>query len=111
MGGPSEPTPKKSSPVADMLGGGCLGDHAPVAQRIEHLTTDQKVGGSSPSGRARTIPADPLVTKFCVSRCGNWTLSDKGHGVVVHTLEHEPYGCFILTKGVVFDADKLPPTG
>ncbi len=26
---------------------------APVAQRIEHLTTDQEVGGSSPSGRAR----------------------------------------------------------
>ena len=26
--------------------------HAPVAQWIEHLTTDQKVGGSSPSGRA-----------------------------------------------------------
>jgi hypothetical protein len=25
---------------------------APVAQWIEHLTTDQKVGGSSPSGRA-----------------------------------------------------------
>jgi hypothetical protein len=25
--------------------------HAPVAQRIEHLTTDQKVGGSNPSGR------------------------------------------------------------
>jgi hypothetical protein len=24
-----------------------------VAQRIEHLTTDQKVGGSSPSERAR----------------------------------------------------------
>ncbi|MEY4039760.1 MAG: hypothetical protein RLZZ52_628, partial [Actinomycetota bacterium] len=24
---------------------------APVAQRIEHLTTDQKVGGSNPSGR------------------------------------------------------------
>ncbi len=32
----------------------CFGprDHAPVAQRIEHLTTDQKVGGSNPSGRA-----------------------------------------------------------
>jgi L-fucose mutarotase len=30
---------------------------------------------------------------------------------VVHTLEDEPYGCFILTKGVVFDPDKLPPTG
>ena len=27
---------------------------APVAQRIEHLTTDQKVGGSNPSGRAVT---------------------------------------------------------
>ena len=29
---------------------------APVAQRIEHLTTDQKVGGSNPSGRASFIP-------------------------------------------------------
>ena len=28
-----------------------------VAQRIEHLTTDQKVGGSSPSERARRIVA------------------------------------------------------
>lgn len=28
---------------------------------------------------------------------------------VIHTLESEPYGCFILTKGVVFDPDKLPP--
>ena len=27
---------------------------APVAQRIEHLTTDQKVRGSNPFGRART---------------------------------------------------------
>ncbi|GAB3994289.1 hypothetical protein GCM10029992_08240 [Glycomyces albus] len=26
--------------------------NAPLAQRIEHLTTDQKVGGSNPSGRA-----------------------------------------------------------
>ena len=29
---------------------------APVAQRIEHLTTDQKVGGSNPSGRATVLP-------------------------------------------------------
>jgi L-fucose mutarotase len=28
---------------------------------------------------------------------------------IIHTLEAEPYGCFILTKGVVFDPDKLPP--
>lgn len=26
-------------------------EHAPVAQRIERLTTDQKVGGSNPFGR------------------------------------------------------------
>ena len=30
--------------------------HAPVAQRIEHLTTDQKVRGSSPLGRASKNP-------------------------------------------------------
>ena len=29
---------------------------APVAQRIERLTTDQKVGGSNPFGRAITSP-------------------------------------------------------
>jgi hypothetical protein len=31
-----------------------------VAQRIEHLTTDQKVGGSNPSQRAREIPGQRL---------------------------------------------------
>ena len=30
-----------------------------VAQRIEHLTTDQKVGGSSPS--KRTFQSIPLI--------------------------------------------------
>ena len=30
-----------------------LTEQALVAQRIEHLTTDQKVGGSSPSERAQ----------------------------------------------------------
>jgi hypothetical protein len=30
-----------------------------VAQRIEHLTTDQKVGGSSPS--KRTLKSIPLI--------------------------------------------------
>ena len=33
------------------------GSSAPVAQWIEHLTTDQKVGGSSPSGRADAASA------------------------------------------------------
>jgi hypothetical protein len=31
------------------------GAQAPVAQRIEHLTTDQKVWGSNPYGRAKPI--------------------------------------------------------
>ena len=30
--------------------------HAPVAQRIEHLTTDQKVRGSNPFGRTSSDP-------------------------------------------------------
>jgi hypothetical protein len=34
-------------------------DRAPVAQWIEHLTSDQTVGGSNPSGRARTTKALP----------------------------------------------------
>ena len=40
---------------------------APVAQRIEHLTTDQKVGGSNPSGR--TIKTDPLEGSFLLVAC------------------------------------------
>ena len=45
---------------------------APVAQRIEHLTTDQKVRGSSPLGRASETPDDSGV--FCFSAFGlTWT--------------------------------------
>ena len=36
-----------------LVGASTRRGHAPVAQRIEHLTTDQKVGGSNPYGRAR----------------------------------------------------------
>jgi hypothetical protein len=36
-----------------------LGAPAFVAQRIEHLTTDQKVGGSSPS--KRTFSRPPII--------------------------------------------------
>ena len=32
-----------------------IGGEAHVAQRIEHLTTDQKVRGSSPLGRAVSL--------------------------------------------------------
>ena len=54
--------PGNQHPSADSRGAhpsGILDDvvreseqHAPVAQWIEHLTTDQKVRGSSPFGRA-----------------------------------------------------------
>jgi L-fucose mutarotase len=33
----------------------------------------------------------------------------KGVYAIVHCLEAEPYGCFVLHKGVVFDPDNLPP--
>ena len=50
---------------------------APVAQRIEHLTTDQEVGGSSPSGRAThrprftdlSCPFVALPVDLCQSLC------------------------------------------
>jgi len=42
-------------------------DHAPVAQRIEHLTTDQKVGGSNPFGRA-SAEAPPSVLDLANNR-------------------------------------------
>ena len=37
-----------------------LANSAPVAQWIEHLTSDQMVGGSNPSGRA-TLTIDRTV--------------------------------------------------
>jgi hypothetical protein len=44
------------------------GPPALVAQRIEHLTTDQKVGGSSPSERARSEASTPSGEAFTVAR-------------------------------------------
>ena len=41
---------------------------APVAQRIEHLTTDQKVGGSNPSGRAEVFPGQHRFSRLIVVR-------------------------------------------
>ena len=38
-----------------------------VAQRIEHLTTDQKVGGSSPSERAGQRPVPILEPASCLA--------------------------------------------
>ena len=44
------------------------GHPALVAQRIEHLTTDQKVGGSSPSERARRNPSSASIITSCPAR-------------------------------------------
>ena len=52
----------------------CSGPHgcAPLAQRIEHLTTDQKVGGSNPSWRANVKSRDIVHSMsrdfLCVGR-------------------------------------------
>ena len=35
---------------------------APVAQRIEHRTSDARVGGSNPSGRATCFPVSGRIT-------------------------------------------------
>src|SRR5215472_200748 len=43
------------------------GHPALVAQRIEHLTTDQKVGGSSPSERARSAAPSDLGRGFLLT--------------------------------------------
>ena len=49
-----------------------VGNYAPVAQRIEHLTTDQKVRGSNPFGRTfGKSPASIRVWEiFCVRGSG-----------------------------------------
>ena len=48
----------------------CRSFQAPVAQRIEHLTTDQKVGGSNPSGR--TISSVPSATEYATFLLVRW---------------------------------------
>src|SRR3954447_12623545 len=62
------PPSPRSSQILGSAGGNKT---APVAQRIEHLTTDQKVGGSSPSGRAENKKgaSEKLVPfLFCLGR-------------------------------------------
>ena len=53
----SNPSFSARNPSVCRFGAGTLSGHiAFVAQRIEHLTTDQKVGGSNPSERAKETP-------------------------------------------------------
>jgi hypothetical protein len=47
-----------------------------VAQRIEHLTTDQKVGGSNPSERANESPGQGPYLGFI----GSWLLGANPSG-------------------------------
>src|SRR3954469_11766097 len=59
----SEGARRVGYPRAVLVGASTRRGHAPVAQRIEHLTTDQKVGVSNTSGRATSLdnarPASP----------------------------------------------------
>jgi hypothetical protein len=52
--------------------------HAPVAQRIEHLTTDQKVGGSNPSGRTLVETVALLCRGVAARESGPFSLSRGG---------------------------------
>ena len=55
-----------------------LGIPAFVAQRIEHLTTDQKVGGSSPSKRTKPEkPSQLLGFSVFSGRPHIWLLSNQ----------------------------------
>jgi hypothetical protein len=62
----------------------CL--HAPVAQWIEHLASNQRVGGSSPSGRASTF-----LSMILQARVWKGSKSTKIHGprVFVEKLKSE----------------------
>ena len=55
--------------LADLIDALWGSGDAPVAQRIEHLTTDQKVGGSNPSGRTSVMSRDIVDTSVATS----WT--------------------------------------
>ena len=61
-------TNRGSWPLWELILGLELGLPALVAQRIEHLTTDQKVGGSSPSERANPPRISRLggFFRFCL---------------------------------------------
>lgn len=54
-----------------------------MAQWIEHLTTDQKVGGSSPFGRA-TNPSNTAKTPSVFTRVRG-VLSRNSHGMKTHS--------------------------
>src|SRR6266498_2427044 len=59
---------------------------APVAQRIEHLTTDQEVGGSSPSGRATHRPRFTDLNYLS----WNFKLISVNHSVIQLSSDHVP---------------------
>ena len=70
-----------------------------VAQRIEHLTTDQKVGGSSPSKRTKA--------RFLLTRTGFFTTQAIWHleassgfrpGALVTLNSFEQVGCHLKAR-------------
>ena len=60
--------------------------HAPVAQRIEHLTTDQKVRGSNPFGRTIGKVAPPSKTGGGRFLLGGGGAPRAGHSPVAHRI-------------------------
>ena len=60
-------------------------EQAPVAQRIEHLTTDQKVRGSNPFGRAT------LTLSVNSANGDDKTISILTKSITIHGLIHEAW--------------------
>ena len=77
---------------------GSLPRRAPVAQRIEHLTTDQKVGGSNPSGCATITPSQPpfLRSASIRARCRRALGASVGAIGLQQHLGHPGCGCALL---------------
>jgi hypothetical protein len=69
--GPTAAEPSEAACVADpvSLSGTARWVHAPVAQRIEHLTTDQKVVSSNLAGRTPVAASTPMAST-CVGAIG-----------------------------------------
>lgn len=68
---------------------------APVAQRIEHLTTDQKVRGSNPCGRTQQNSRSDALTPIAFAP-GNRLLSTKVSNSVCNPLKSFLCSCLNL---------------
>jgi L-fucose mutarotase len=84
-----------------------------VAQPLARMEVENDPALTTPNQDAVLALAkdahDPALEYVIVPRLDFYQRAT-GVFAIVHTLEAQPYGCFILQKGVVFDPDNLPPS-